>query len=215
MTEIKICGLTSEEDIRIVNDLRVDYAGFVFVNESRRSVTPAISQHLVSEMNEKIKSVALFVNGSVGDIESALEHVDFDYIQLHGNESVKKVEDLSLRFGKPIIKAIGVSDKFNINNITEYFPVVDKILLDAKPTMPSNLPGGNGEPFSWEILKSIMFPVPWMLAGGLDCNNITTALEVLSPNCVDVSSGVEGHSGKKSFGKVSLFVKKVRSSCYA
>ena len=117
MTEIKICGLTSEEDIRIVNNLSVDYAGFVFVKKSRRSITPAISQHLVSEMNKKIKSVALFVNGSVGDIESALEHVNFDYIQLHGNESVKKVEDLSLRFGKPIIKAIGVSDKFNINNI--------------------------------------------------------------------------------------------------
>ena len=120
-----------------------------------------------------------------------------------------------MRFGKPIIKALGVSDKFNIDNITEYFPVVDKILLDAKPTRTANLPGGNGEPFRWEILRGTMFPVPWMLAGGLDSNNITAALEVLSPNCVDVSSGVEVQPGKKSFGKVSSFVKKVRSLCNA
>ena len=112
---------------------------------------------------------------------------------------------------KPIIKSIGVSDSLDMTMTSRFYSVVDKLLFDAKPKIPANLPGGNGEPFSWEILKNIQFPIPWILAGGLDSNNISDALKLLSPDCVDVSSGVEEHAGKKNFRKVSAFVDEVRS----
>ena len=211
MTEIKICGLTCEEDINTVNELKVEYAGFVFVEQSKRRVTPEVSRHLLSGLNRKIKSVALFVDASFEDIEVVLKCADFDYIQLHGYESVQKVEDLRLSLGKPIIKAIGVSNSFDMDMAARYFSVADKLLFDAKPKISTDLPGGNGEPFSWDLLKNSQFPIPWILAGGLDGNNISVALRLLAPDCVDVSSGVEEHAGKKNFRKMSAFVNEVRS----
>ena len=103
MTEIKICGLTCEDDIKTVNELEVEYAGFVFVKKSKRYITPEVSKHLVSGLNRKIKSVALFVDAYLEDIEVVLKHVNFDYIQLHGHESVEKIKDLSFRLGNPLL----------------------------------------------------------------------------------------------------------------
>ena len=211
MTEIKICGLTCEDDIKTVNELEVEYAGFVFVKQSKRYITPEVSKQLVSGLNRKIKTVALFVDAYLEDVEVVLKYVNFDYIQLHGHESPEKVKDLSFRLSKPIIKSIGVSDSLDMDTVSGYYSVADKLLFDAKPKISTNLPGGNGEAFSWEILKNIQFPIPWILAGGLNSNNISGALKLLSPDCVDVSSGVEEHAGKKNFRKVSAFVGEVRS----
>ena len=130
MTEIKICGLTCEDDIKTVNELGVEYAGFVFVKQSKRYITPEFSKHLVSGLNRKIKSVALFVDAYLEDIEAVMNQVNFDYIQLHGHESVEKIKDLSFRLGKPIIKSIGVSDSLDMTTTSRYYSVVDKLLFD-------------------------------------------------------------------------------------
>ncbi len=210
MTEIKICGMTCKQDIKILNSLQVDYAGFVFVEGSKRSISPEKCKEIISDINPGIKLVALFVNGTDNEIGVALEHVDFDYIQLHGNEDIEKIEHVSRLFGKPIIKAVGVSDTFDREQINKYYGIVDKLLLDSTPKTNNQLPGGNGLSFNWELLRNVKFPMPWMLAGGLNHKNIETALSLVSPSCVDVSSGVEDYPGKKSAEKVTLFVKKVR-----
>ena len=126
MTEIKICGLTCEEDIRSVNNLAVDYAGFVFSSGSKRNISPEHSQFLLSGMDQSIKSVALFVDESPSNIENVLNFFEFDYIQLHGNESVEQVRKISTIFRKPIIKAIGVTDKVDWTKIGEYYCIADR-----------------------------------------------------------------------------------------
>ncbi len=144
MTEIKICGLTCEDDIKTVNELEVEYAGFVFVKQSKRYITPEVSKQLVSGLNRKIKTVALFVDAYLEDVEVVLKYVNFDYIQLHGHESPEKVKDLSFRLSKPIIKSVGVSDSLDMDTVSGYYSVADKLLFDAKPKISTNLPGGNG-----------------------------------------------------------------------
>ena len=210
MTEIKICGLTCEEDIRSVNNLAVDYAGFVFSSGSKRNISPEHSQTLLSGMDQSIKSVALFVDESPSNIENVLNCFEFDYIQLHGNESVEQVRKISTIFRKPIIKAIGVTDKVDWTKISEYYCIADKLLFDAKLENLSGQPGGNGKTFNWDLLKNFKAPIPWVLAGGLNINNVTLAIELLSPDCVDVSSGVEDYPGKKNFDKIFSFVNAIR-----
>ena len=211
MVEIKICGITCREDIQILNLLQVDYAGFVFVDGSKRSISPEKCRDIISEINPRIKLVALFVNGTDNEIGTTLEHVDFDYLQLHGDEDIEKIEHVSRLFGKPIIKAVGVSDTFDSEQVTDYFGIVDKLLLDSHPKTNNQLPGGNGVSFNWELLRNTELPIPWILAGGLSHENIDSALSLVSPSCVDVSSGVENYPGKKSAEKMSLFVERIRS----
>ena len=211
MVEIKICGITCREDIQILNRLNVDYAGFVFVEGSKRSISPQRCREIISEINPSIKLVALFVNGTDNQIGKTLEHVDFDYLQLHGDEGIEKIEHVNRLFKKPIIKAVGVSDTFESKQFTEYFGIIDKLLFDSIPKTKNQLPGGNGVNFNWELLRDSKLPIPWILAGGLNHNNVDSALSVLSPSCVDVSSGVEDYPGKKSAEKLSLFVKRIRS----
>ena len=210
MTEIKICGITRREDIKVLNSLDVDYAGFVFVEGSKRNISPAACRDVISEIDPKIKLVALFVNGTDSEIGTTLEHVDFDYIQLHGDEDVEKVNHINKCFGKPIIKAVGVSDTFDRADVADYSEIVDKLLFDSTPNTHNQLPGGNGLSFNWKSLRNIKLPIPWMLAGGLNYKNIDSALSLTSPSCVDVSSGVEDCPGVKSAEKVALFVNKVR-----
>ncbi len=211
MVEIKICGITCREDVQILNSLQIDYAGFVFAEGSKRTISPERCRDIISEISPRIKLVALFVNGTDNQIGTTLEQVDFDYLQLHGDEDVKKIEHVNRLFGKPIIKAVGVSNTFDNEQVTDYFGIVDKLLLDSIPMAKNQLPGGNGVSFNWELLRNTKIPIPWMLAGGLNHKNIDSALSLLSPSCVDVSSGVEVCPGKKSAEKVSLFVKRVRS----
>lgn len=215
MTEVKICGITCEEEIRVINSLHIEYVGFVFVQKSKRKIDPKVCKALMSELNSKTRSVALFANGSSSDIEAVLKHADCDYIQLHGAETAEHVGNLRKQFGKPIIKALGISDTSDLHKISDYAPTVDKLLFDSKPKIKKNLPGGSGRAFNWKVLTGQVFPVPWMLAGGLNSDNIGNALKLLSPDCVDVSSGVEESYGKKSLEKVASFVNKVRNSDYA
>ena len=81
--------------------------------------------------------------------------------------------------------------------------------MDAKPESEQCLPGGNGITFDWEILRGFNTKKPWFLAGGLNSDNISSAISITGANMVDVSSGVEFEPGKKSIEKISSFVRRV------
>ena len=118
---------------------------------------------------------------------------------------------LKSRYGVPVIKAFQISGKDDVAQVDRYLSVIDWILFDAKPPIDSNISGGNGIPFDWTILKDIKFPKPWMLSGGLTVDNVVDALSILSPDAVDVSSGVEISRGIKDANKIRDFIKRVKS----
>jgi len=156
-----------------------------------------------------VRSVGLFVNPSDEQLERTLTGVQLDMVQLHGDESPGRINEIKQRFSMPVIKAIRVSTPADLKDVDGFEAAADWLLFDAKPEGAS-LPGGTGESFDWNILKDREFKKPWMLSGGLDSNNVENALNVLKPNALDISSGVESAPGEKDETKIKEFIKAVK-----
>ena len=157
----------------------------------------------------KIKRVGLFVNPTDEELEKTLHTVELDFIQLHGNETPERAETIRGRFGMPIIKALPVANKGDVKTSERYFRIIDIILFDTKDDKNH---GGTGRKFDWSLLDDFVAPVPWMLAGGLNKDNIEEALSLLSPDMVDISSGVENAPGIKNARKIKEFIAQVRKT---
>ena len=132
-----------------------------------------------------------------------------DYIQLHGDESPERVQEIGKITNIPMIKALGVENKNDLLQVKKYENFVDYILLDSKVKRIADLKGGRGISFNWKIIKGFNFNKPWFLAGGLDTNNVIEALTISGAKMVDVSTGVEKEPGKKSYTKIKNFIGKV------
>ena len=124
-------------------------------------------------------------------------------LQLHGDESPKRVSDIAGLSALPVIKAIGLRTAADLDNISDYAAAADWLLFDNKSPAA---PGGTGQRFDWNLLQGLHFDRPWMLAGGLTCGNVSAACARLSPDAVDVSSGVESAPGVKDPAKIKAFI---------
>ena len=206
---IKICGLTQEKDILAATSLGIDFLGFVLVKGSGRYVTINRLKKLLKGIPSTIGTVALLVNPENDIVEKIANEINIDFLQLHGQESPERVLEISKNSKIPIIKAIGISRKDDIKKIRSYENIVDYMLLDAKPESEKSLPGGNGIAFDWKILQGFNAKKPWFLAGGLNSDNVSSAISITGANMVDVSSGVEVEPGNKSIEKISSFVRRV------
>ena len=207
--KIKICGLTQEKDILAATSLGIDFLGFVLVNGSSRYVTINRLKKLLKVVPSTMGTVALLANPENDIVEKIANEINIDFLQLHGQESPERVLEISKNSKIPIIKAIGISRKDDIKKIRSYENIVDYMLLDAKPESEKSLPGGNGIAFDWKILQGFNAKKPWFLAGGLNSDNVSSAISITGANMVDVSSGVEVEPGNKSIEKISSFVRRV------
>ena len=197
MTRIKLCGLKRIEDIQTVNQLLPDYIGFVFAQKSKRYVSPAQAAELKSSLDPEIAAVGVFVNEKPEKVAELLNKDIIDLAQLHGSEDEDYIRRLRSLTYKPLIKALRVKDKSDLDAAENCS--ADYILLDAG--------AGDGLTFDWSILQG--FSRPYFLAGGLDPSNVKSAIEELSPYAVDVSSGIET-DGFKDAAKMKAFVDAVR-----
>ncbi len=104
------------------------------------------------------------------------------------------------------MKAIGVATRVDLAQAEAYEGVADILLIDAKPPKDATLPGGNGRPFDWSLTRGFRAPIPWLLSGGLDPDNVATAIALSGARGVDVSSGVENAPGVKDPARIRAFV---------
>ena len=200
MIKVKICGLSREEDIDVVNRVLPDFIGFVFA-PSRRRVDIETAAMLKKKLDKRIGVVGVFVNEDMGNIIQIYKNGNIDLAQLHGDEDSEYINRLRESCGCRIIKAVGVSD-----TLPPLPKEPDYLLFDAL----SSQRGGAGKVFDWNILKEY-HGLPYFLAGGLGVDNISGAINALSPFCIDVSSGVET-DGLKDGKKIENFVRLVRRS---
>jgi phosphoribosylanthranilate isomerase len=197
MTKIKLCGLKRECDIEAVNKLNPDFIGFVFVQKSKRYVDPEGAAKLKAKLNKGIKAVGVFVNESPETVADLLNRGTIDIAQLHGSEDEEYISKLRSLTDKPLIKAIKVQSKADIEAADE--SSADYVLLDSG--------AGTGMTFNWQLIKGIKRP--YFLAGGLSPENVVEAVKTLNPYAVDVSSGIET-DGLKDEAKMADFVSIVR-----
>ena len=213
MFEVKICGICELSDLAAAAMSGANYVGFVFFDKSRRNLTLDKADKVIKNTPNGISKVALMVNPDDSFLKLVLERVPIDILQLHGRESLTRVSEIKSATGKVVMKAIGVSCRKDLFRVEDYSKVADLILLDAKPPSDSEVPGGLGKSFDWNILKGFELSKPWFLAGGLHSGNVRKAMELTGAKKLDVSSGVEDAFGKKSEKKISEFINTVNGGC--
>jgi phosphoribosylanthranilate isomerase len=133
-------------------------------------------------------------------------------LQLHGSEPVPRLQAIRRRFGVPLMKAVPVSVKDDLERIDTYAAVADRLLFDARAPREATRPGGLGNPFDWRLLENVRTAVPFMLSGGLDVGNVGEALRITRASGIDVSSGVERAPGVKDVEKIIAFVRAARAA---
>ena len=204
-TRIKFCGLSRPEDVAAAAKAGAAYVGLVFFPKSPRNVSIETAAALAAEVPVGICKVALTVNADNELLDRITDTVPLDMLQLHGKETPERVAEVKARYGLPVMKAVGIATADDLPTLETYVSVADQILLDAKPSPDDDRPGGNGVAFDWTLIANRRWPVPWMLAGGLDAANVAQARRITRPPWIDVSSGVET-AGNKDAAKIADFI---------
>ena len=178
--EIKICGLTSVEEAAYLNKNKVNFAGFVlFFPKSKRNITIDTAKEIIGYLEPSISPVAVVVSPTIEEIKQ-IQQAGFSYIQIHGQVEDEVYEIIDI----PVLKAFNVSDmdKYQIYAAN---PKIKGFVFDAAEP-------GSGQVFDWNTISSIPRDDRlFILAGGLNADNVQRAIAAIHPDVVDVSSGVE------------------------
>jgi phosphoribosylanthranilate isomerase len=209
-TAVKICGLTQPSDVHAVAQAGAVYCGFVFFPKSPRNVSFEQAAAMAVEAPIGLAKVALTVNADDAFLDALTAAVPLDMLQLHGDETPERVQEVKLRYGLPIMKAVGVAAADDLPALDVYMKVADQILVDAKPPKNADLPGGNGLTFDWRLIAGRRWAVPWMLAGGLTPTNVAEAIAMTGARQIDLSSGVESAPGVKDAALIRSFMAAVK-----
>jgi len=202
---VKVCGLRSTADVEAVVAAGAAYAGFVFFPPSPRNLTVPQARDLALAAPIGLAKVALVVDAEDSLIDAVLAQVPIDILQLHGKETPDRVAQIRVRFGLPVMKAVGVLSEADLPALDDHAQAADMLLVDAKAPKGAALPGGNGLAFDWRLIAGRRWPCPWMLAGGLTPDNVAEAVRLTGARQVDVSSGVESAPGVKDACRIADF----------
>jgi phosphoribosylanthranilate isomerase len=212
---VKICGLTSTEAAEAAARAGAEYGGLVFHPASPRNLALEQARALSAAMRGRLKRVALVADPTDAELAAIIAAAEPEFLQLHGNESVARTAEIRARFGKPVIKALPVSDRDSLNVAADYEAVADMLLFDARAPQGAQRAGGHGAAFDWTLLTNRSLGKPWFLAGGLNPSNVARAVALSGAMMVDVSSGVESAPGIKSAERIAQFISATRQPVQA
>jgi len=209
LVRVKICGVRTPAIIDIAAKERADFIGLVFFPKSPRFVELEEARVLAAIARGKIGSVAVMVDPDDELVDGVAERVRADLFQLHGKETPERVAAIRKRAGRPVMKAISISEASDARDAARYAGIADYMLFDAKAAPEASLPGGNGVPFDWRALVGLK--PPFALSGGLTPDNVSEAISLTGASLVDVSSGVERAPGEKDPDLVRRFIRAAKS----
>ena len=201
---IKVCGMKFAENRKQVEKLGVDFLGFIFYEPSKRFIGDNPEMEL---FNSKTKKVGVFVNENVFEILGLAKNLGFEYVQLHGKENPKTCQILKSQ-GLKIIKAFSVNEKFKFTETKPFEKAADYFLFDTK----TDIPGGSGEKFNWQILEKYKGHTPFFLSGGISLEDAKSIKEINHPKLtgVDLNSGFEDEPGLKNIEKLNAFIAELK-----
>jgi len=197
---IKICGITEPKTAAEIAKLGVQAIGLVFYPKSRRCVTPEQALEISHALPEKVKKIGVFVNKNTDTILKTAGQSGLTGVQLHGQEPPEVVEKLKNE-GLMVVKALYTKGSPLMADADSYN--ADAYLIECAK---GELPGGNAMVWNWQEAAGFGDKHPFILAGGLNPENVVNAIYDAKPHAVDVSSGVEAAPGKKDMDKVRAFV---------
>lgn len=198
---IKVCGMRDADNIRAVEQLNIDFMGFIFWPKSSRFVSERPAY-----LPTNCKRVGVFVNETIEQVCRIADEYDLDYIQLHGNESPAYIQEIKAKSQKPrsIIKAFNIANPTDFEQTKAYEGIVDIFLFDTK----GKSVGGNGEKFDWDVLKVYKGETPFLLSGGIGPDDASCIKTFHHPKCIgiDLNSRFEIAPGLKDISKLKTFI---------
>tara|TARA_Y100001970_G_scaffold121071_1_gene150126 strand:- start:10719 stop:11342 length:624 start_codon:yes stop_codon:yes gene_type:complete len=201
---IKICGVTSLMDAKLVLNLGANAIGLNLYSKSPRKISLETASKIYSMIDNKIQVFLVFVNEEDTKIKYCLERFPKAIPQFHGNET----GEFCRSFKTSYVKAIGVDKDTNFRYIEKEFSDAKMLLLDNYDVKKY---GGTGKSFDWKLVDNDL-KIPYLLAGGINISNVLEALNQTKCLGVDVSSSLESQVGKKDHEKVRNIIKTVRKS---
>jgi phosphoribosylanthranilate isomerase len=194
-------------DARRVADLGAWALGMIFWPSSPRVCALDDAEAIGAELQRRLELVGVFVNASLDEVAETVDRCHLTVVQLHGDEGPAYCREVARRTGAKVMKAVRVRDAAQLNDLQRFH--TDLHLLDA---YSPRTPGGTGETFDWELARRHSGKPPVVLSGGLDADNVGTAIETARPFAVDVASGTEASPGRKDPDKLSAFVRAVEAA---
>lgn len=203
-TRVKFCGMTRVEDALLAAHLGVDAIGLVFTRRSPRFVEPAQARAIVTALPPLVGVVALFMDDEAAWVREVERAVGPHWLQFHGAED----DDFCAAFDIPHVKAVAMGSEDDVDARMAAHPHARAFLLDGHA---AGAQGGRGQGFDWSrVPRDAAHPL--VLAGGLDADNVTGAIQRVRPWAVDVSSGIESAPGIKDRVKSEAFLRAVRQA---
>jgi phosphoribosylanthranilate isomerase len=210
-TEVKICGLSDEAGLAAALNGGARYVGFVFFPKSPRNIALEKARVLAQAARGRADIAAVTVDADDALFSAIQNAIQPDWVQLHGSESVQRVEQ-ARRFAKRgTIKVVPISRSDDLAPVSAYERVADMLMFETKAPPGADRPGGHGLAFDWQILSGRKFTKPWLLSGGLAPDNVARAIRESGAAMVDVSSGVESAPGIKDADRIAAFLRAART----
>ncbi len=203
MTAIKICGITNIEDACCAAAGGADAIGFIFHPPSPRYVTPETVKKIIAELPYAVITVGVFVNLDVAEVKRIMALCGLDMVQLHGAESPAFCRQFP---SAQVIKSLTLTKEADLTHMRDY--PVKAMLVDA---YDPDRHGGTGKKADWDLAAKVKEHHPLILAGGLSLANIREAIKAVSPDAVDINSGVESAPGRKDHARVKEIIELVHS----
>jgi len=197
---VKFCGITRMEDALLAASLGASAIGLVFVEGSSRCIDPERAVEICDALPPLVGVVGLFMDAPEDHVRAVTAQVPLNWLQFHGSETPAYCAG----FGLPFIKALPMASPGHVQY--HGWAGARALLLDAHA--PGGM-GGSGETFDWE--NAVVPDRPWILAGGLNPDNVGSALTLMAPPAVDVSSGIESAPGIKDAALMRRFMERIHN----
>lgn len=193
--------MRDSENIRAIEQTKADLMGFIFHPKSPRFVAS-----LPEYMPKKQKRVGVFVNASLEQILAKAQKFSLEYIQLHGDEPPAFCSELKNR-GLKVIRALRIANADDIIR-AESYNMADLMIFDTK----TQLYGGSGKKFNWQLLENYKGCVPFLLSGGIRSDTFEEIKAFFHPQFagIDLNSGFEISPALKDVGKLNNFIEKIK-----
>ena len=204
---VKVCGMTRSEDVAAAAEFGVDAIGLIFHAKSPRNIGIERAQALVAGLPPFVTVTALFLDPEAELVHEVMGRARIELLQFHGLEP----PEFCRSFGRPYIKAVPMGSQVDLHEYARRHHQAAALLLDSHA---AGQKGGTGKSFDWSIIEK-PDGLPLILAGGLKPENVATAIRLVQPYAVDVSSGVESAPGIKDRDKMAAFVHEVNNVALA
>ncbi len=207
---VKVCGMTDADQVKGLDEMGVEFCGFIFYPKSPRFVFKHMPAINIKKIKGKINKVGVFVNAPSEEILQTVDSCGLYLVQLHGDESPKACEKISDYIS--VIKAFRLAEDDNILwKIKDYKEVVDMFLFDTEGAGY----GGTGKKFDWDALLGLNIDKPFFLSGGIQPEDIPALKEFSKAPVardlfsIDINSRFETMPGVKDMDKLKTFVSRV------